>query len=506
MSMMKMGIDVSEYQGEINWEKVKSAGVQFAILRTVKRNGKIDSQLANNIKGCLDNGIQLFYYLHSYALTEDDGVDEALAVVAALKELGVYPSEEITLYYDVEWDEQMKLSTEKLTEIAQAFKAVVVSSGFSFGLYMGMSDFNDEEINLPMLGETHIWLARYYDGYKLKNFGEMPDENYKPKVKNGTLCGWQWTSSGRVPGINAYVDMNVMYCDIGAEAKAEKEAEGKQNTKSAAKVVELATQWLGKKESDGSHREIIDIYNSYTPRARGYKLSYTDPWCAGFVSAVSIKLGYTDIIPPECSCNCMIQLFKELGEGKCWMEDDDYVPCVGDLVFYDWQDTGKGDNIGWPDHVGIVVLVDEARGEFTVIEGNKNGCVNYRSMKLGGKYIRGFAAPAYDVIDYPESGDAKKKVNPYREPVYTLYMGKSGMDKQDIMWLQWELVRTGYLEWTYKNSKGQWVDSVDGLLGKLTDAAVEAFQRDYPDTYSTKNPDKKVGPKTRAALKLAPTK
>lgn len=501
--MKKMGIDVSEYQGVINWEQAKSAGVQFAILRTVKRNGTIDKQLASNIKGCLENGILVGYYIHSYALTEDEGVDEALAVVEALKNLGVYPSVDTVIWYDIEWDEQMKLSTEKLTEIVQAFKAVIVSSGFSFGLYMGKYDFEAGEIDLPKLGETHIWLARYYDGYKLKNFGEEPDESKKPVVKNGTLCGWQWTSAGRVPGINNYVDMDVMYCDLGEEAKAEKDEEGKRNPKSSAKVLELATGWLGKKESDGSFKEIIDIYNSYRPLARGYRMSYSDPWCAAFVSAVSIKLGYTDIIPPECSCGSMISLFQELDR---WIEEDNFVPWPGDLVFYDWQDNGAGDNTGWPDHVGIVVNVDEKRNTFNVIEGNKNGCVNYRSMNIGGKYIRGFATPAYDLVEDLDPEKPAAKVNPYREPVYTLYKGKAGMDKQDIMWLQWELVRTGFLEWSYKSSNGQWVDSVDGLFGKLTDTALYDFQKAYPETCSTKQPDRKAGPKTREALKKAPTK
>ena len=70
-----------------------------------------------------------------------------------------------------------------------------------------------------------------------------------------------------------------------------------------AKVVNTAVAWLGCKESDGSHKKIIDVYNGHTPRARGYKVTYTDAWCATFVSAVAIKAGYTDIIPLECGCN-----------------------------------------------------------------------------------------------------------------------------------------------------------------------------------------------------------
>jgi hypothetical protein len=66
--------------------------------------------------------------------------------------------------------------------------------------------------------------------------------------------------------------------------KEEKEMEGK-------KLVEQAKAWLGKKESDGSFREIIDLYNSHTPLARGYKVKYTDSWCAAFVSAAGVVFG-----------------------------------------------------------------------------------------------------------------------------------------------------------------------------------------------------------------------
>lgn len=70
-----------------------------------------------------------------------------------------------------------------------------------------------------------------------------------------------------------------------------------------SKIVNIAIGWIGCKESDGSHKAIIDVYNSHTPLARSYKVQYTDAWCATFVSACSIKAGYTDILPTECGCD-----------------------------------------------------------------------------------------------------------------------------------------------------------------------------------------------------------
>ncbi|MGN1122275.1 MAG: peptidoglycan-binding protein, partial [Eubacteriales bacterium] len=77
--------------------------------------------------------------------------------------------------------------------------------------------------------------------------------------------------------------------------------------------VNTAISFLGCKESDGSHKAIIDLYNQIKPLPVGYKLQYTDAWCAGFVSAVAQKCGITDIVFPECGCDRMIALYKKAG-------------------------------------------------------------------------------------------------------------------------------------------------------------------------------------------------
>lgn len=158
------------------------------------------------------------------------------------------------------------------------------------------------------------------------------------------------------------------------------------------KLITAAASYIGCNEADGTHKKIIDIYNAHTPLARGYKVKYTDAWCATFVSAVAIECGMTDIIPTECGCGKMIDLFKQLGE---WQENDAHVPKPGDVIFYDWDDTGSGDNTGGSDHVGIV---ESVRGStITVIEGNKGtpGAVAYRTLSVNGRYIRGYGLPKF---------------------------------------------------------------------------------------------------------------
>lgn len=155
-------------------------------------------------------------------------------------------------------------------------------------------------------------------------------------------------------------------------------------------VVDTANSYLGAKEADGTHRPIIDIYNAHKPLARGYKMSYTDDWCACYVSVIAILCGITSICPKEVGCNQMIKLFQELGS---WVEDDAYVPKPGDVIFFDWEDNGVGDNVGGANHVGFVT--DCYGNGITTTEGNYGDAVKHRYLTVNAKYIRGYGVPDY---------------------------------------------------------------------------------------------------------------
>lgn len=156
------------------------------------------------------------------------------------------------------------------------------------------------------------------------------------------------------------------------------------------KVVAIMQGFIGCKESNGSHKKILDIYNSHRPLPRGVKMLPTYAWCAATVSAAFIKAGLTDIGFVECSCSRMIQLYKAKGR---WKEADSYVPSPGDLMMYDWGDSGSGDCTGAPEHVGMVISVSGKT--IRVLEGNNNDAVAYRNMSVNGKYIRGYCLPDY---------------------------------------------------------------------------------------------------------------
>ena len=220
-------------------------------------------------------------------------------------------------------------------------------------------------------------------------------------------------------------------------------------------IVAQAQSWIGCKESDGTHRQIIDVYNADKPLPRGYKVSYTDAWCATFVTACAIKCGATDIIPKECSCNKMIALLKGLG---CWVENDAYVPAPGDLIFYDWEDKGTGDNTGVSDHVGIVEKV--SGNTITVIEGNYNDACKRRVLNLNGRYIRGYGVPKYD----------SEPVKAVARVTVSLPILKKGSKGEAVKTLQRLLNALGFTDATEKALV------VDGSFGAATLYALKSYQ------------------------------
>ena len=156
------------------------------------------------------------------------------------------------------------------------------------------------------------------------------------------------------------------------------------------RVVDTACGWAGIREDDGSHRSVIDLYNTLDPLPRRYPVTYEDAWCAAFVSAAALEAELTDIIPPECSCIRQIGLFQELGR---WEEDDGYCPLPGDIIYYDWDFSWCDDCTGPSDHVGIVV---GTYGPFIqVMEGNKDDDASYRVIWKNDWCIRGYGLPDY---------------------------------------------------------------------------------------------------------------
>lgn len=151
--------------------------------------------------------------------------------------------------------------------------------------------------------------------------------------------------------------------------------------RSAQDVLNVMRSWIGYSEANGKFRQIIDLYNSYLPLARGYAVQYTDEWCDTAVSAAAIQAGCVDLIGTECGCEKHIEIFKEKG---IWIEDGTIVPLPGDIILYNW-DCQVQPNDGYSDHIGYVESVSGQM--ITVMEGNYNEEV--AGEVIQGKYANG---------------------------------------------------------------------------------------------------------------------
>ena len=166
-------------------------------------------------------------------------------------------------------------------------------------------------------------------------------------------------------------------------------------------VVSRMLGWEGAQRGDSRHAEILAIYNGHKPLARGYAVQKGDAYCATTASAAYISAGMADFTGTECGVGQWVEIARSKG---IWVENDAHVPKPGDAICYDWEDSGSGDNLGYPDHVGIVVSVGD--GSFVVVEGNINGGqVGRRNMQVNGRYIRGFICPDFAAAAAKLSGE-----------------------------------------------------------------------------------------------------
>lgn len=389
MSTNIKGIDVSKWQGTIDWAKVAGDGVKFAMIRLGygSKDGTacgVDSYYQKNVENALANGIAVGCYFYSYALSTEAVKKEAAFVIQQLAKYKgriLYP-----IAFDIEDSTQAGLGKATLTDMVTAFCSALEAAGYYASFYCN-ADWARNRLDMTALARFDFWLAQWASA---------------PTYTGHTYNMWQSSSKGSVAGISGNVDMDTAFVDYEATIKGKKlngytgsstssgSQKGDNNMTDRENLVKTAASFIGCKESDGSHRQIIDIYNAHKPLARGYAVKYTDAWCATFVSAMAIKCGLTDIIPTECGCGQMITLFKNLGE---WQENDAYTPQPGDVIFYDWDDSGSGDNAGNPDHVGIVETISGS--SFKVIEGNMSNAVGRRTMAVNGRYIRGYGVPKY---------------------------------------------------------------------------------------------------------------
>lgn len=195
----KVGIDVSKYQGDIDWDKVAAAGVEFVIIRAGYRGSVTgalveDPCFVQNIRGALAAGLEVGIYFFTQATTEAEAVEEASAVIAMVQEYEI----KLPIYIDTEGaggsGRADGLDVATRTMVCEAFCRTVVNAGYNAGVYASRYWLNNN-LTMSSLDKYEVWLAEYTAIPKYTGYYTM----------------WQHSSKGHVDGIEGNVDLDIYY-------------------------------------------------------------------------------------------------------------------------------------------------------------------------------------------------------------------------------------------------------------------------------------------------------
>lgn len=468
------GIDVSAWQGKIDWKTVADYGMGFAILRITEQGNKVDSQFENNYIKCKNYGIPVGAYKYSYAKTAAQAQEEAEAVLNVLNGRKI----QFPVFYDLEWSEQRSLGKTAIEKIAVAFLEKIQAAGYKVGVYCNVDWYN--EVLTDALKKYDLWIARY----PANDDGWM-QERLRPDFG----VGWQYSSKAKIPGISGNVDRNVFYKDYTDDMEDDEE-EGTGMTKDEAiqAVIGIAEEEIGylekRSNSNLDSKTANAGSNNYTKYWRDTYPQYQGkPWCADFVSWCLMKAFGLDNAKkllkhwPYVYCPTLGSLFTKYAN-----------PQVGDIVIFYRKGTFA--------HTGIVTKVSGDR--FWTIEGNTSGasgiiengggvCAKsyYNSQLPGTKFCR----PDYSIV--ANAGTTEKPNTPttgtggnYMFETQTVKSGSTGLSVlllQEILKArgfkgkdgkELELDRSAgtntiYALTQYQKSRGGYLE-VDGICGPAT--------------------------------------
>lgn len=421
------GIDVSRWNGTIDWKTVANYGMGFAILRITEKGNVIDSTFEPNYKGCIENKIPVGVYKYSYATTIAQIKDEANVVVKTMNKRKLdYP-----VFLDIEDKCQENLSDDLMMKMIEIFRAIIIKAGYKFGIYCGYSWYQNQ---LPEDAKKYdCWVARYPNN----DTGDL-QERLRVPASTGVI-GWQYSSKATIPGIPTKVDRSVFYKDYSKSSTTStntslnSQGSDKMNTTKAIDAL-IATAraevgYLEKKSNSQLDDKTANAgYNNYTKYWRDVYPQYqAQAWCACFVSW------------------CMMKTFG-LETAKKLLKHWPYVYCptLGNL-FTKHANPQRGDIVifyrgGTFAHTGIVTKVDG--DAFFTIEGNTSGgsdivangggvCSKYyyNSKLPGTKFCR----PDYSLVtSILSSNSVPSASNQSVDQSYTAWVGSCTTDGTDV--------------------------------------------------------------------------
>lgn len=377
------GLDVSSYQGNIDWKKVANQGYKFTILRSALKSGNLDTHFEQNYFGAKSAGLEVDVYQFSYALSIHTAIEDANNLIAKLN------GKKVDIWLDLEWATQGKLGKDTVTEIAIAYINECKRLGYKCNIYSNTSWYKNyyHADKLRELG-CKFWIAKYgvNDG--------IYDESRKPNI--GEFI-WQYTSKGQVDGISGNTDLNMMYVE-----------EGEKMANTVDKILELARIEEGYIEKASNSYLDSETANKGTNNYQKYSRDVNEaglkgyqgqPWCIThqfwldlkcFGKEAALKLWN---MTPETyvgyNCFSTYNVFKNIGKvGK--------EPKVGALVIFTFSHAGRV----------LDVYTRDGKTYIECEEGNTSSDLNDRNggmVKIRERYAYDETIKGYCYIDYDES-------------------------------------------------------------------------------------------------------
>lgn len=335
------GIDVSAWQGQIDWKTVAAYGMDFAILRITEAGNVTDKYFERNYTECQKYNIPTGVYKYSYAMTIAEIQSEARKVVSVLNGRKLqYP-----VWLDLEHHKQRVLGAESIHNLAEAFREIIVAAGYKFGIYCNEDWYMN--VICSHLRKYEFWIAHYPD-----NDNGWLQERIRPSFG----VGWQYSSKAKIPGIDGTVDRSVFYKDYKEVSKVDKNIE---------KLILIAKNEIGYLEKKSSSQLDSKTANAGSANFTKYWRDVLPEWNGSYWCAVFIAWCFMKAFGlktakkllkhwPYVYCPDMQRYFKLNANPK-----------VGDIVIF-WS-SKKKEFV----HTGLVTAVIGDR--FYTIEGNTSG-------------------------------------------------------------------------------------------------------------------------------------
>lgn len=463
--------DVAKYQGSIDWDKL-APELDFVI---IKASGKYvngaDPFFAKNVAGAVSHDIPFHVYHYLYCLTEEEAKRDAALFFNTVKAHGYEP-----LFWVLDCEREWGIANSKARAVAEAFEAELrrlAGKDIKVAVYIGNNVYSDYALDYSRY--AYVWIPRYG-----ANTGKIEDSI----VPNFPCDLWQYTSHGRLPGINGDVDMDVLNGDkplsffTGRASTTDEKVQGGSTMNAIDRLIAVAEAEIGylekKSNKDLDSKTANAGSNNYTKYNRDMKAwaksaGINDQWCQNFVdwcfvtafgleAAKALIYTFTNYTPTGSNAFKKRDRYIKRGKGT---------PKRGDVIYF--FSTAKG-RIG---HVGIVYKVSGST--VYTIEGNTSGAstlvtngggVKKKSYKLTSTYIDGYGSVDYTAIsgmafDTPVSASEEQKLGDRVLKNYT--------EGADVRELQMKLIALGYDLGSY---------GADGEFGDCTEMAVRKFQKD----------------------------